>query len=422
MITQTIFSVTVLVLCYTLVSGWVKRGPLTPALVFVTVGVLLGPDVLGIINVRPGAEGFKILLELALTLILFNQAARLDVRTVLRGKALPRRLIRIGIPLSLALGSLAALLVLPVLPFWEAFVLAVVVAPTEAALVESLVENRRIPSRIREGLSVESGIYDGFAIAALLTFLAVASQQADPAPGHWIGFGSRTVVLSVAVGAATGFLGGKAVAFSRSRGWMTESWTQLGTLALAIFCFALGEEVHGSGFVAAFAGGLAYATVIPSDAERPSTTDVAKAAGELLELVAFAMIGALLVVPAFRDADWRIFLFAVLALALRVGSVALAMIRSGLSTRSVLFMGWFGPRGIATLVLALVVLEDGRTHEHLLIAQVAIVTVTISIVLHSLTAPFGIRWLHAEDEAPEPAATQADGGPAAPQPRADDQR
>ncbi len=192
---------------------------------------------------------------------------------------------------------------------------------------------------------------------------------------------------------------------------MTESWAQLRTLALAIFCFGMGEKRHGSGFVVAFTAGLSYTMVVPSDQERPATTEVSKAAGELLELVAFAMFGAILVVPSFRDADWRILLFAFLALAVvRVAAIVTALVGSGLTIRSALFMGWFGPRGIATLVLALVVLEEGRAHENLLIAQVGVVTVAMSILLHSMTAPIGIRLLHQKDRAPDAAATQPGGG------------
>ena len=167
---------------------------------------------------------------------------------------------------------------------------------------------------------------------------------------------------------------------------------QLATLALALVCFGVGERVHGSGFVTAFAGGLAYAMVSPRSGGRPTMTQVSDAAGELLELLVFALFGAVAVVPAWRDVSWRVVLFAVLGLiAVRLAAVAIALLGSGLPARSTLFIGWFGPRGIGTLVLGVIVIDQGEINQGALIANAVAVTVTVSLLLHSLTAPLGIR-------------------------------
>lgn len=391
--TNTAIVLTVLVLCYAVVSGLVKRWYLAPALVFVLCGVVLGPFALDVLDVGTDATSFGVVAQLALTVILFNQAAQLDLSLVFRRREVTFRLLVVGIPLALALGTLTAVLVLPVMPLWEAVCLAAIVAPTEVALIDALLEDTRIPERIRHALSTESGFYDGFALAAMLAALALASERSDPDASRWTLFLVRTELVSVVVGLAIGALGGLVIARSRKHEWMSDTWAQLATLAVALVCFQVGEGLHGSGFVAAFAGGLAFAFM----AKRigvPPDTQVSDAAGQLLELMVFAMFGSYAVVVGWRDANWRVVVFAVLALlAVRMIAVSVALVRSDLPVRNRLFIGWFGPRGIGTLVLGLLVVERGQIEQASLIVQVVVVTVTLSLVLHSLTAWPGIRWL-----------------------------
>ncbi len=179
------------------------------------------------------------------------------------------------------------------------------------------------------------------------------------------------------------------------------TWAQLATLALALVCFGLGERLHGSGFVTAFVGGLAYAVVSRRSGTQAAATQVSDAAGQLLELLVFALFGAVAVVPAWRHAGWRVVVFAALALiVVRIASLAIALAGSGLPRRSKLFMGWFGPRGIGTLVLGLIVIQEGEIQQGTLITQAVVVIVTLSLVLHSLTAAPGIRLCQQEDDTP----------------------
>jgi NhaP-type Na+/H+ or K+/H+ antiporter len=396
---QTAFVLTVLVLCYAVVSGLVKRWYLAPALIFVLFGIVLGPFGFHVIDVDTDAASFAVVAQLALTVILFNQAAALDLTAVVRRRGVTFRLLVIGIPLALALGTVTAVLVLPVMPLWEAVCLAAIVAPTEVALIDALLDDTRIPERIRHALSTESGFYDGFALAAVLAALALASEQADPDSTRWTMFLVRTEVVSVAVGLVLGGVGGLVIARSQRRGWMSQTWAQLATLAVALVCFQVGEGLHGSGFVAAFAGGLAFAFVAKRTGVPPDT-QVSDAAGQLLELMVFAMFGGYAVIVGWRDADWRVVVFAVVALlGVRLVAVNLALIRSDLPVRNRLFMGWFGPRGIGTLVLGLLVVQRGVIEQEQLITQVVAVTVTLSLVVHSLTAWPGIRWLVATPDA-----------------------
>ncbi|MET0700571.1 MAG: cation:proton antiporter [Mycobacterium sp.] len=391
MATDTALVLTVLVLCYAVVSGLVNRWYLAPALIFVAFGMVLGPYGFGFVETGPDTESFTILAQLALTVIVFNQAAELDLRTLVRRGHVTFRLLVVGIPLTLLLGTATALLVLPVLPLWEAVCLAAIVAPTEVAMIDALLDDRRIPESVRHALSAESGCYDGFALAAMLAALALASDHSDPDPSRWGAFLLRTEVMSLGVGLALGFAGGLVIAHSRQRGWMNDVWAQLATLAVALVCFQLAEQLHGSGFVAAFAGGLAFSVV---NRRRAVTlqTQFSDATGQLLELMVFALFGGYTVIVGWRDAGWRVILFAVIAVvAVRLVAVSVALVGSDLRARSRLFIGWFGPRGIGTLVLGLLLIERGEIQQADLITQAVVVTVTLSLVLHSLTTPWGIR-------------------------------
>jgi sodium/hydrogen antiporter len=399
MTTDTAFVLTLLVLCYAVVSGLVKRWYLAPALIFVLSGIALGPFGLDVIDIGTDAASFTVVAQLALTVILFNQAAQLDLSTVFRRGEVTFRLLVIGIPLALVLGTLTAALVLPVMPLWEAVCLAAIVAPTEVALIDALLDDKRIPERIRHAMSTESGFYDGFALAAMLAALALASEQTDPDASRWTLFLVRTEVVSVVTGLAIGAIGGLVIARSRKREWMSDTWAQLATLAVALVCFQVGEGLHGSGFVAAFAGGLAFAFAAKR-IDVPPEMQVSDAAGQLLELMVFAMFGSYAVIVGWRDAGWRVVVFAVIALfGVRLVAVSLALIRSDLTMRSRFFIGWFGPRGIGTLVLGLLVVERGQIEQESLIIQVVVVTVTLSLLVHSLTAWPGIRWLAAGRDA-----------------------
>ncbi|WP_396926183.1 cation:proton antiporter [Mycolicibacterium sp.] len=388
--TATPFVLTLLVLGYAVMSGLVARWYVAPALIFVGLGMLLGPFGFNLLQAGPGTEGYTLLAQLALTVILFNQAAKLDPGKVFRRGHVTFRLLVIGIPLTLVLGTLTAAALLPVLPWWEAVCLAAIVAPTEVALIEALIEDHRVPERVRNALSVESGFYDGFALAVLLAALALASAQTDERPRDWTWFVVRTELVSLVIGAGVGLLGAVVIAWSRRREWMNDTWAQLATLAVALICFEFGERVHASGFVAAFTGGLAFAVV----ARRSNTQvsdQVSDATAQLLELLVFAMFGAFAVIDAWQHTSWRVVVFCVVALfGVRLVAVLVALIRTDLPAYSRLFIGWFGPRGIGTVVLALLVIGRGEIQHPDVLAQAGVIAVTLSLIVHSISAPLGI--------------------------------
>jgi NhaP-type Na+/H+ or K+/H+ antiporter len=396
MTSATVFTLTVMVLCYAVISALVKRWYVAPALIFTLCGIALGPFGVGVIDVGHDAGNYLLVAELALTLILFNQAAALDLSAVVQRRGITFRLLVFGIPLSLGLGVLTATLLMPFMSLGGAIAFGTIVAPAEVALISALLEDRRIPEPVRHALSTESGFYDGFALTTMVLALAVTREKETSAHG---GLGDlawylvRTEVLSAAAGLILGAVGGAVITWSRRRGWMSDTWAQLSMLMGALLCFEVGGLLDGSGLVAAFAGGLAFAFVSEGTGNRPER-HVSDAAAHLLELVVFAMFGAYAVVAAWRDLEWRVAAFAVVAVfAVRLIAVSVALIRTDLPARDRLFIGWFGPRGLGTIVLGLLMIEHSEPDLESLITQIVGITVSLSLVVHSLTVWPGINWL-----------------------------
>jgi sodium/hydrogen antiporter len=392
----TIFTLTVMVLCYAVISALVKRWYVAPALIFVLCGMALGPFGLGAIEVGDSVDNFLFPAELALTLILFNQASALDLSAVVRRGGNTVRLLVIGIPLSLGLGTVTALLLIPMLPVLEAVAIAAIVAPAEVALISALLEDHRIPEPFRHALSTESGFYDGFALTAMLAALAVSNEQEEHTHHGFSDlawFLARTELMSVIVGLTLGAIGGLVITWSLRRGWMSDTWAQLSMLTGALLCFEVGGALDGSGLVAAFAGGLGFAFAAKQAGGRPDS-HVSTAVAHLLELAIFAMFGAYAVVAAWGDIEWRVLAFAVVAVfGVRLIAVSVALIRTDMPARDRLFIGWFGPRGLGTIVLGLLMIEQSDPDLEFWIMQVVGVTVSLSLVVHSLTVWPGINWL-----------------------------
>jgi NhaP-type Na+/H+ or K+/H+ antiporter len=379
----------VLSLAYATLSARLDRTSITGPMVFTVAGLVAGPHVLGLVDVSLHSEGFVTLAELALTLLLFTSASRLDVGALRRGRGLPVRLLGIGLPLTMVLGTLAAVLVLPSLVFWEAAVLAVVLAPTDAALGQAVISDRRVPAFIRRSLDAESGLNDGLALPFLTMAIAFAHDETgDGTLGHWVWFTVKTIGISLLVGAAIGYVGGRLLELARSRGTMSDHWAELGVLVLAVVSFVAVDRLDGSGFVGAFVAGIATGAVAPAIAAKRETTT--GALGDLLVLLVFALFGAEAVWPAFEHVDWTVLLYAAISLTLvRMIPVAISLAGAGFARATALYIGWFGPRGTASVIFALVVVEEATLPHTSLIVQVVAVTVASSILVHGVTAHRG---------------------------------
>ncbi len=328
-----------------------------------------------------------LLAESGLVLLLFTDASRTDLR-LLRGiRRLPERLLSVGLLLSIALGALAAKLLFPRLSLWEAGILGAILAPTDAGLGQVIVNTPLVPERIREALNVEAGLNDGLSVPFFLFFIALAAAGAKSSDVGLMGFVLEQLGYGAAVGLVIGLVGGWLLALAGRAGW--SDLDQLGVVTLPLLAMLATEQVGGSMFIAAFVAGLAV-QVHYREAGRHSV-EFAQDWGQLINLAVFFLFGGL-AVKAWPQLTWPMLAYALLSLTLvRMVPVALALLGTGLNRATVLFMGWFGPRGLASIVLGLVFLEQ-ETHlpGEEIIRLVVIVTVFISIFAHGLSASPGI--------------------------------
>jgi sodium/hydrogen antiporter len=376
----------VVVFAFGLVSRRLEGTVLTAPLLFVATGVVLGPAGLGLVEFE--LEGHTVLLlgEITLAIVLFTDAARIKLSSLRQNEGLPLRLLGIGMPLTIALGTAAAVLLLTDLTVWEAAIVGTVLAPTDAALGQAVVSNPRVPVRVRQALNVEAGLNDGLSVPFLALFLtlAVAEEELQPA-SYWIRFALEQIGLGVLVGIGVGLVGGWLVRWASKRGWMTTSFQRLALLTLALIAWALADLSGGNGFIAAYVGGLAVGPTVERLGEH--LIRFTEAEGQLLNFSVFFIFGVL-VIGLIGPLSWEVALYALLSLTLiRMLPVALSLIGTHLRSISVLFVGWFGPRGLASIVLGLIVVAEapllaGR-HE---IGQVVALTVLLSVLLHGVTA------------------------------------
>lgn len=372
-------------------STTVLSGPL----VFMLVGLGIGPLGLDLLDRAKDPEVTRTLLESALVLLLFADAAGIRARDLRREEFLPLRLLAIGLPVTMALGWLAAWPLLPGLGVWELALAAVILAPTDAALGQQAFSNKRVPPLVRGGLTVESGLNDGLALPFFVLALAAAGEGHGH-PGVAETF-LRALLLSSALGIAVGWTGASLLRRSLARGWSSSDWRQFLALALPVITYVLCAMVEGSGFIGAWVAGLAFGIHLrrtPADLGIPSpdsdparSTRFTERLGLLLASLSFLVFGAVILGPALQHLTWRMVLYSLLSLTvIRMLPVALALAGTGLRPASIAYIGWFGPRGLASLVFGLLALE-----EHLpggtLLSEVIAVTVGLSIILHGASAP-----------------------------------
>jgi len=375
---------------YALVSERLDGTPLTAPMVFTSAGIIValaggsfGADVTfsgGSVHLT---ETAKHVAELALVLLLFTGAARIDLRAVPAGERLPLRLLGIGLPLTILLGGLAALVLLDELEFWEAFVVAAVLAPTDAALGQVVVSSPKLPERLKQALDVEAGLNDGLSVPFFTVFaaLAVEAELGNAPLLHSI---VEKLGYRALIGAGIGFAGGVLLRAAAARGWSAPTFEQLGVLALAIVAWWTAEEAGGSGLIAAFVGGMAFGAVARSVTGR--ALGFANDLGQLLSLLVFYALGVTFV-ELWDQLTWAMALYAALSLTgIRMLPVALALVRARERPRTVLYVGWFGPRGLASILLALMMLLQYDLAGGATVFATVMVTVVASVFLHGLTA------------------------------------
>jgi NhaP-type Na+/H+ or K+/H+ antiporter len=379
----------ILAFAYSLVSRRLEATVLTGPIVFTLAGIAVAAIAPIEFNVSGNAKSFLHLAEVGLVLLLFSDAAHTDLSVLWNIRDLPARLLAIGLPLTLVAGALAAWLILPGLGLWEAAILAAILAPTDAGLGQVIVTSPRAPLRVRQALNVEAGLNDGLSVPFLLFFIALAavSEGAPASLGRYV---VEQLGYGIAVGAFIGLGGGWLLGWASRREWISESLKPAGVVALPFLCLLVSEAVAASMFIAAFVAGLA----VQKGYRAAGKLSVAfgETWGQLVNLSVFFLFGMLLT-PYWHGIDLTIVAYAIASLTVvRMLPVAIALIGSGLSRPTVLFMGWFGPRGLASIVLGLVYLESeiNLTGEPT-IRLAIIATVLLSIFAHGLSARPGIE-------------------------------
>jgi NhaP-type Na+/H+ or K+/H+ antiporter len=380
------------------VSARLERADLTAPIVFTAVGATLAW--FGLVHSSSAPETLKPLVEITLVWVLFSDAARVRVHDLRADYGQVVRLLAVGLPLTVLAGWGLAAWLFPALGVWLALLVGAALAPTDAALGVPVVTNPAVPSKVRRVITVESGLNDG--IATPVVMVAIAGAAALESSGS-SGAGGALVELAigVAVGAAVGLGGGWLLRWARRRGWAAEDFTGIAVLALALLAYLASLAVDGNGFVAAFCGGIAFGAA--AGRRGPEELAFLEQTSGAVSLLVWLAFGAIAVPIALDRLDWTLLLYAVLSLTVvRMLPVALALIGSGTDRTTVLFIGWFGPRGLASLVFALLALEGIGSGADGVVAVIA-VTVLLSVLAHGVTAaPLATRYgRFATSSAPE---------------------
>lgn len=379
-----------LVYVYSLLSRRLEGTILTLPLVFSVAGIVLILVAPGLVRNEVEGEVWLVLAEITYAIVLFNGATRVNLR-VLRGQMqLPGRLLVIGLPLTILLGMLVAALALPELSLWEAGALACILASTDTALAELIVRSPRVPACIREALNAESGLSDGLVIPFFMLFISLIKADAAGPGSVFLRIAVQQIGFSIPIGVAIGFAGGWLLGLARRRGWASAPFQQIAMIALAPLCWILAEPIGASPFIAAFAAGLALQVGFRDASE--GIVEFSENEGRLLHMFVFFLFGTS-AGSALGEVHLAPVLYAILSLTLvRVLPVAISMIGTRLSAASVLFMGWFGPRGLASIVLGLVTVEQEVQAAGASLVRLGLMaTVLLSIFAHGLSALPGIR-------------------------------
>ncbi len=374
------------VILFGLVSKKLEGTIITAPMVFAAFGLLIGEAVFGLANLDFGHGFIHGLAEVTLILVLFSDAARIDLRQLRRDHNLPVRMLLIGMPLTIVVGTLIALALPLGLGIWEAALLAAILAPTDAALGQSVVSSPLVPTRIRQALNIESGLNDGIALPLVLLFAGLAgAAHADEDSRNWILFGAKQITLGPLGGLIIGGLGAWLMDRAILKGWMGESFEGPAILGVALLTYAGAEIIGGNGFIAAFVAGLVYGNFVRDRCR--FVFEFAEAEGQLLTLLTFLIFGAVILPEAFGHIGWSSALYAILSLTvIRFIPVAISLIGSGARAPTFAFLGWFGPRGLASILFALFVLEEAEIPATDQILTVTILTVALSILAHGITA------------------------------------
>jgi NhaP-type Na+/H+ or K+/H+ antiporter len=392
-----LLAIVICILLAASISRRIQGTILTLPMVYTFFGIILGGLVLDIIPLTVENVIVEVIAELTLVIVLATDASRIDLRGLFRDHNLPTRLLGIGLPLTMFFGTIAAVLVFTDLSFWEAAILGVILSPTDASLGQSVVSNLKVPVRIRQTLNIEGGLNDGIAMPFLLLAIAIAESEVMFArPAAFLISVLVQIGLGIVAGLVFGYLGTRFILWGQRSGWMSRNYQKISSLALILLVYGLAELIGGNGFIAAFCFGLASSNFAGNE-ESGDLFEYAETEVTVLMLLTFLLFGAVMLPPAIETVNPEILLYAVLSLTLvRILSVGISMVGAKISLITNFFLGWFGPRGIASILYVFIVLESENLPGLELIYGIAMSTVLLSIFAHGITAAplanrYGVR-------------------------------
>jgi NhaP-type Na+/H+ or K+/H+ antiporter len=357
-------------------------------MVFMTVGILGSSLVFGFLHVTPDMGPVKLVAELALTLVLFIDATMIN-RGVFAGesKRIPIRLLLIGLPLTMILGTVLGVWMFEGVSIWAIMLMAFILSPTDAALGQAVVKSEAVPIKIRQSISVESGLNDGIALPPILIVMALLGAEAGEHEGAWLGFVIKQVTLGPVVGLAVGWIGGKLMQAAADRGWTEETFQRLSALPLAIMAFAFAESIEGNGFIAAFVAGLGLTAAITSQDVKHQVQEFGETEGMQLILIVFLIFGLAMVPVAASYWGLRELIYALASLTvIRMVPVAISLMGAKLDWKTIAFIGWFGPRGIASVLYLLMAVAAIGFQGFEQVMSVIVLTILISVYAHGISA------------------------------------
>ncbi len=381
----------IFVFLYSITAGRIERSVVSGPMIFVVAGVIAGP-VLGWFPGDATRSDLRLLADLTLALFLFVDASNANLSVLRRSFGIPSRMLLIGLPAAVLLGFGLALVMFDALTIYEAAILGAMLAATDAALGKPVITSQSVPVRLREGLNVESGLNDGLCVPIVLAFIAL---QLGAERGLGSGLAMTLIAEELGIGALVGLgvttIGTGLFRICRRLGWVTEVWMQIMIVALAFACFGLAQSLHGSGYIATFTGGALFGYLAKSDTH--ALLNPAEGIGETLALLTWLMFGVVVIDQIYGLLTWQVLVYALLSLTVvRMVPIYISLIGSGEPASSRLFLGWFGPRGLASIVFTVIVLDEGLPGARL-IALVVVCTVTMSLVLHGMTANPLAGWI-----------------------------
>jgi len=395
---------------YALSSRRLERLPITAPMLFTALGMTLSSEWRSLTGSGLTTNVFLRLAELGLVFLLFTDSSRTDLKVLRSIETLPARLLSAGMLLTIALGAIIARLIFPHLSLWEAGILSAILAPTDAGLGQVIVNSPRVPMRVRQALNVEAGLNDGLSVPFMLFFMALAAAKIEGGAASLLQFIVEQLGVGVLVGLTIGLLGGWLLSVARRHQWMAESFLQIGVIALPLLCLLVSEMLAASMFIAAFVAGLAV-QVHFKEAGRHSF-EFAEESGQFFNLAVFFLFG-MLVVRDWAQFSATCWVYAILSLTVvRMLPVAASLVGTKLSRPTVVFMGWFGPRGLASIVLGMVYMEQELHLPGETTIRLAVMTaVTLSIFVHGASALPGIDVYARRMALLPPAAPEYQDGP-----------